>query len=88
MKIPNGITGISQFRYIQNSLDEISVLLVKDPMDDQHTKEDIEQFFEKKFEDLYGYPEYKLDFQWMDEIPPDENGKRRCFICKLPKKEK
>ena len=88
MKIPNGITGISQFRYIQNSLDEISVLLVKDPMDDKHSKEDIEKFFEKKFEDLYGYPEYKLDFQWMDEIPPDENGKMRCFICKVPKKEK
>ena len=83
MKIPNGITGISQFRYVQESIDEISILLVKDPYDEKHTKEDIEAFFAKKVEELYGYPEYKLNFCWMEEIPPDENGKMRCFICKV-----
>ncbi len=83
MKIPNGITGISQFRYIQTALDEISILLVADPSDHSHTKEDIEQFFSKKVEELYGYPEYRLDFRWMDEIPPDQNGKMRCFICEV-----
>ena len=36
--------------------------------------------YERKVEDLYGRPEYKLVFEWMDEIPPDENGKMRCFI--------
>ena len=81
MKIPNGITGISQFRYIQESIDEISILLVRDPKDETVTREEIEQFFNDKVEDLYGYPEYKLNFRWMDEIPPDENGKMRCFIC-------
>lgn len=85
MKIPNGIVGVSQFRYIQESLEEISVLLVKDPLDNTHTKEEIEEFFAKKVEDLYGYPEYRLNFQWMDEIPPDSNGKMRCFICKVDK---
>ena len=85
MKIPNGITGISQFRYVQESLDEISILLVKDPGDTKYSKEDIEAFFAKKVEDLYGYPEYRLNFCWMDEIPPDENGKMRCFICKVKK---
>ena len=85
MKIPNGITGISQFRYVQESLDEISILLVKDPGDSKYSKEDIEQFFSRKVEELYGYPEYKLNFCWMDEIPPDENGKMRCFICKVKK---
>lgn len=83
MKIPNGIVGVSQFRYIQESMDEISILLVKDPLNHEHTKEEIEAFFEKKVVDLYGYPEYKLNFQWMDEIPPDENGKMRCFICRV-----
>ena len=48
-----------------------------------NAKEEIEKFYEKKVEDLYGRPEYKLVFDWMDEIPPDENGKMRCFICKL-----
>ncbi len=68
-KIPNGIVGISQFRYIQESIDEISILLVKDPLNDQFSKKEIEEFFEKKVEELYGYREYRLTFKWMDEIP-------------------
>lgn len=83
MKIPNGITGIAQFRYVQTAIDEIHILLVKDPGDKSHSKEDIEAFYEKKVEELYGRPEYKLVFEWMEEIPPDENGKMRCFICKV-----
>ncbi len=83
MKIPNGITGISQFRYVQNSLEQISILLVKDPGDTSRSREEIEAFFAKKVEELYGYPEFRLNFCWMDEIPPDENGKMRCFICEV-----
>lgn len=83
MKIPNGITGISQFRYVQESLTELSILLVKDPRNDKVTKEEIEAFFAKKIEELYGSPEYDLNFQWLTEIPPDENGKMRCFVCKI-----
>jgi len=83
MKIPNGIVGISQFRYIQTAIDKIDILLVRDPMNEKFSLEEIEQFFEKKVEDLYGYPEYELTFRWMDEIPPDENGKMRCFICNV-----
>lgn len=85
MKIPNGITGISQFRYIQTALDAISVLLVKAPNDDSHTKEEIEEHFNREVEKLYGKPEYKLTFEWMDEIPPDPNDKMRCFIRDIKK---
>ena len=83
MKIPNGIVGVAQFRYVQTAIDEIHILLVKDPNENSKSKEDIEKFFAKKVEDLYGFPEYKLVFEWMDEIPPDENGKMRCFICNV-----
>lgn len=83
MKIPNGITGIAQFRYVQTAPDEIHILLVKDPGDSSHTEEEIEEFYSRKVEELYGRPEYRLVFEWMDEIPPDANGKMRCFICKV-----
>lgn len=83
MKMPNGITGILQFRYIQEDYDHIRILLVKDPSPDTATKEEIEAFYHKKFVELFGYEEFKLDFEWLDEIPPDENGKMRCFICKI-----
>lgn len=82
-KIPNGIVGISQFRYVQNAIDEIDVLLVKDPLDDENSIEKIEEFFNRKFDELYGYHEFDLNFKWMDVIPPDENGKMRCFVCNI-----
>ena len=85
MKMPNGITGILQFRYIQEDYDHIRILLVKDPAEDTATKEEIEAFYHKKFVELFGYEEFKLTFEWLDEIPPDENGKMRCFICNVKK---
>lgn len=80
MKIPNGIDGISQFRYVQDSTSAMTIMLVKDPRPNTSTKEQIEAFFTAKVEELYGKPEFALSFAWMDEIPPDENGKMRCFI--------
>jgi phenylacetate-coenzyme A ligase PaaK-like adenylate-forming protein len=82
-KIPNGITGIAQFRYIQTAIDEMHILLVRDPGRPEHSNKEIEEYYEKKFEELFGGPEFKLVFEWMDEIPPDENGKMRCFICNV-----
>lgn len=82
MKIPNGIVGIAQFRYIQESYHDIRIQLVKDPNNDAHTKEEIEAFFSEKMADLF-QDEFRLVFDWMDVIPPDENGKMRCFACKM-----
>lgn len=82
MKIPNGIVGIAQFRYIQESYHDIRIQLVKDPNNDAHTKEEIESFFHEKMEELFG-DEFHLIFDWMEVIPPDENGKMRCFACKI-----
>lgn len=84
-KIFHGSEGVAQFRYVQDNLDEISILLVKDPSNDRITKEDIEKFISKKIEKLYGCPEFKLNFKWMDTIPPDKNGKMRCFVCNVLK---
>ena len=58
-------------------------MLVKDPAPDTASKEEIEAFYHKKFLELFGYDEFQLNFIWLDEIPPDENGKMRCFICKI-----
>ena len=59
------------------------ILLVRDPGRPEHSNKEIEEYYEKKFEELFGGPEFKLVFEWMDEIPPDENGKMRCFICNV-----
>ena len=43
-KITNGITGIAQFRFTQESYHDMRVELVRDPMDAAYTKEEIEAF--------------------------------------------
>ncbi|MBQ6496603.1 MAG: phenylacetate--CoA ligase family protein [Firmicutes bacterium] len=86
-KIFHGSEGVAQFRYVQDAIDEISILLVKDPVNKNVTKEDIENYVSEKIEKLYGYPEFKLNFKWMDMIPPDANGKMRCFVCNVKEGE-
>ena len=57
----------------------------------KNSKEDIEKHFTDKINDLYGMkdgkPEYQLHYKWMDEVPPDVNGKMRCFICNVKDEE-
>ena len=84
-KITNGITGIAQFRFTQESYHDMRVELVRDPMDTAYTKEEIEAFFRNKLHDIYG-DEFRLRIDWLDVIPPDPNGKLRCFVCQLPVK--
>ena len=38
-KIPNGITGIAQFRYVQDTYHDLRVELVRDPKDTTYTNE-------------------------------------------------
>ena len=85
MKIPNGVTGIAQFRYVQESTDRMRVLLVRDNDPSAPDNADIEAHFQREFEKLFGGPEFALQFEWLDEIPPDANNKMRCFICNVEK---
>lgn len=82
MKIPNGIVGIAQFRFIQESYHDMRIQLVKDPNNDAHTKEEFESYFAEEMKKLY-QDEFTLHFDWYDVIPPDKNGKMRCFACEI-----
>lgn len=81
-KIPNGITGIAQFRYVQDSYHDLRVELVRDPQDTTYTKEQITEFFRERLTQLYG-DEFRIQIEWLDVIPPDPNGKLRCFVCNI-----
>lgn len=83
-KISNGITGIAQFRFVQESYHHMRIELVRDPADTTYSKEEISEFFVNKLHDIYG-DEFRTTVQWLDVIPPDPNGKLRCFVCNVPK---
>ena len=46
------------------------------------TKEEIEDRFITEVTKLYG-DEFKITIEWLDELPPDQTGKQRCFVCKV-----
>ncbi len=81
-KIPNGITGIAQFRYIQESYHDLRIELVRDPQDLTYSQEEISSYFLNKLNELYG-DEFRIKINWLDAIPPDPNGKLRCFVCEI-----
>lgn len=81
-KITNGITGIAQFRFVQESYHDIRVELVRDPKDTTYTNEEIESYFLERLHQIYA-DEFRFQIDWMDVIPPDPNGKLRCFVCTI-----
>lgn len=81
-KIPNGITGIAQFRYVQDSFHDLRVELVRDPKDTTYSDQEITDFFLIRLKELYK-DEFRIAVKWLDVIPPDPNGKLRCFVCNV-----
>lgn len=72
---------IVQSRFIQESYDLIHIQLVKDPAS-KLTNEEIEQQYTEKFAPVLNH-EFRFEYEWMDEIPADPNGKLRMIVCKV-----
>lgn len=72
---------IVQSRFIQESYDLIRIQLVKDPAS-QLSNEEIESRYTEKFAPVLNN-EFRFEYEWMDEIPADPNGKLRMIVCKV-----
>lgn len=72
---------IVQSRFIQESYDLIHIQLVKDPAS-KLTNEEIEQRYTEKFAPVLNN-EFRFEYEWLDEIPADPNGKLRMIVCKV-----
>lgn len=77
---------ILQFRFIQEDYNNITIQLVKAQWATAEN-ETIEQELEAEFKKLILKNNINYHFQWLEEIPPDENGKKRMIISKIPKNE-
>jgi phenylacetate-coenzyme A ligase PaaK-like adenylate-forming protein len=82
MRIANHTVGLSQFRFIEETYHDMKIQLVADPFNESMTKEEIEDRFITEVTKLYG-DEFKITIEWLDELPPDQTGKQRCFVCKV-----
>lgn len=82
MRIANHTVGLSQFRFIEETYHDMKIQLVADPFNESMTKEQIEDRFITEVTKLYG-DEFRISIEWLDELPPDQTGKQRCFVCKV-----
>ena len=69
---------IVQSRFIQESYDLIRIQLVKDPAS-QLSNEEIERRYTEQFAPVLNN-EFRFEYEWMDEIPADPNGKLRMIV--------
>lgn len=77
------LTSIKQCQFIQNSLDELTVKIIKkDTYEEKDTKE-----FLKALRDKLG-SEIDISFEFVEDIPLTKSGKFRFVISKVPIKFK
>ena len=54
-----------------------------DAPESERTKEEVEEQLTRDLNEKFKHP-FSIDYHWMDSIPPDENGKLRMIVCKVP----
>ena len=82
MLVANHVPGISQFRFIEETYHDMTVQMVADHLGGSVDREAVEDNMAGEMSKLFG-DEFKLKFEWMDELPPEKTGKLRCFVCKV-----
>ena len=75
-------TDIIQFRFIQEDFHNITAVLVKDKHCDTDNKI-IEREIEEGLKKYITRTDLIYKFEWVEEIKPDENGKKRIIISKV-----
>jgi hypothetical protein len=82
MLIANHAEGLSQFRFIQETYHDLLIQMVPDPFVENVDKEKAESIIAEEINKLFG-DEFRIRFEWLNELPPDKTGKMRCFVCKV-----
>ena len=75
-------TDIMQFCFVQDEPYHMEVQLVEDE-ERSPGRDVIEKEILKGLEDVLEGRDVEISFNWLDEIPPDANGKRRFVVSKV-----
>ena len=76
------MTDILQIRFIQESYDEITIQCVHNKKESDLTTDEIEATLTAQLNEKFKQP-FKISYVWMNDIPPEENGKLRMIVCKV-----
>lgn len=72
---------ILQIRFIEETYDTIHVQIVRDDTA-RMSREEIEEYLVSNLNGIFKRP-FSFEFEWMDSIPPDKNGKLRMIVCNV-----
>ena len=75
-------TDILQIRFIQETYDTIRIQCVHNKKESNLTTAQVEEQLTKDLNAKFKHP-FKIEYDWMLSIPPDENGKLRMIVCKV-----
>ena len=75
-------TDILQIRFIEETFDRIHVQLVRDDAA-KMSREELETYISENLNKIFKRP-FAFEFEWMNSIPPDPNGKLRMIVAKVP----
>ena len=73
---------ILQMRFIQETYHKIHIQCVYNIAESKLTKEEVEKDMTAKLNAKFKHP-FEIEYEWMDSIPPDKNGKLRMIVCKV-----
>ena len=73
---------IFQIRFIQESYDLIRIQCVHNKKESDMTEAQLEEFLTKELNAVFKKP-FAFEFEWMQSIPPDKNGKLRMIVCNV-----
>lgn len=78
---------IQQIRFVQNDYDTIHVQIVQDTVNSKKSTDEIEKELTQQFNEVMKHPMH-FEFEWMNSIPPDPNGKLRMIVCNIKEETK
>ncbi len=73
---------ILQIRFIQETYQQLRIQCVHNTAESRLTKEEVEKSLTEKLNGKFKHP-FNIRYEWMDSIPPDQNGKLRMIVCKV-----
>ena len=73
---------VIQIRFIQESYTKIHIQCVQNKEVSKLTEKEVEEQLTQQLNAKFKHP-FEIEYEWMDSIPPDENGKLRMIVCKV-----
>ena len=68
---------------VQDTYEDLTLMMVRNPDTPVERQEEIEKVLDEKLMAMFKDPSIRITYKWLDEIPVDPNGKLRVIISNV-----